>query len=147
MLIYLTIGYSLGGKWADQSPQFERFFSILAWAALLVGLVPLAARPILRFSSQAFDALNLGPLAGAFIAVLLLFSAPVILLGTASPFAIRLGLQDKRSSGSFSGRVYAVSTIGSFIGTFLPVLWLIPAVGTYALHRPQQLPLVFSLFA
>lgn len=131
VLIYLTIGYSLGGKWADQFPQFEKFFSILAWAALLVGLVPLAARPILRYASQAFDALHLGPLAGAFVAVLLLFSAPVILLGTASPFAIRLGLQDKRTSGSFSGRVYAVSTIGSFIGTFLPVLWLIPAVGTY----------------
>ena len=148
VLIYLTIGYSLGGKWADQTPQFEKFFSILAWAALLVGLVPLAARPILRLASQAFDALHLGPLAGAFFAVLLLFSAPVILLGTASPFAIRLGLQDKRTSGSFSGRVYAISTIGSFIGTFLPVLWLIPAVGTYRTFIIlSACLLIFSLFA
>ena len=148
VLIYLTIGYTLGGKWADQSPKMERFFTILAWAALLVGLVPLLARPILRFSSQAFDALHLGPLAGAFVAVLLLFSAPVILLGTASPFAIRLGLQDKRTSGSFSGRVYAVSTIGSFIGTFLPVLWLIPAIGTYRTFLTlSACLLLFSLFA
>jgi spermidine synthase len=131
VLIYLTIGYTLGGKWADRSPQYEKFFIILCWAALLVGAVPLAARPILRFASQAFDFLQLGPLAGAFIAVLLLFSAPVILLGTASPFAIRLGMKDKQTSGSFSGRIYAISTIGSFIGTFLPVLWLIPAIGTY----------------
>jgi len=86
----------------------------------------LAARPILRFASQAFDTLQLGPLAGAFVTVLLLFSAPVILLGTASPFAIRLGMKNKRTSGSFSGQVYAISTIGSFIGTFLPVLWLHP---------------------
>lgn len=148
VLIYLTIGYTLGGKWADQSPKFELFFSILAWAALLVGLVPLAARPILRLASQSFDALNLGPLAGAFIAVLLLFSAPVILLGTASPFAIRLGLQDKRSSGSFSGRVYAVSTIGSFLGTFLPVLWLIPAFGTYRTFLSLSVCLLlFSIIA
>lgn len=131
VLIYLTIGYSLGGKWADKSPTFESFFGILAWAALLVGIVPLAARPILRFASQAFDGLQLGPMAGTFIAVLLLFSAPIILLGTASPFAIRLGMIDKHTSGSFSGQVYAISTIGSFLGTFLPVLWLIPALGTY----------------
>ena len=131
VLIYLTIGYTLGGKLADQYPQIERFFGILAWAALLIGVIPLVSRPILRFSSQAFDFMQLGPLFGSFIAVLILFSAPVILLGTASPFAIRLAIEDKAHSGSLSGRIYAISTLGSFIGTFLPVLWLIPAIGTY----------------
>ncbi len=131
ILIYLTIGYSLGGKLADQHPQIDWFFGILAWAALLIGVIPLVSRPILRFSSQAFDFMQLGPLLGSFIAVLILFSAPVILLGTASPFAIRLAMKDKASSGSLSGRIYAISTLGSFIGTFLPVLWLIPAIGTY----------------
>ena len=33
--------------------------------------------------------------------------------------------------GSVSGRIYAVSTLGSFIGTFLPGLLLIPTIGTY----------------
>jgi predicted membrane-bound spermidine synthase len=131
VLIYLTIGYTLGGKLADQYPQIERFFGILAWAALLIGVIPLVSRPILRFSSQAFDFMQIGPLFGSFISVLILFSAPVILLGTASPFAIRLAMKDKASSGSLSGRIYAISTLGSFIGTFLPVLWLIPAIGTY----------------
>ena len=148
ILIYLTIGYHLGGKWADKYPHFERFFGILCWAALLVGVIPLAARPILRFASQAFDTLQLGPLAGAFVTVLLLFSAPVILLGTASPFAIRLGMKNKRTSGSFSGQIYAISTIGSFIGTFLPVLWLIPAIGTYRTFVTLSICLlVFSLVA
>jgi spermidine synthase len=131
VLIYLTIGYTLGGKLADRHPQIERFFGILAWAALLIGVIPLVSRPILRFSSQAFDFMQLGPLLGSFIAVLILFSAPVILLGTASPFAIRLAMENKASSGSLSGKIYAISTLGSFIGTFLPVLWLIPAIGTY----------------
>ena len=131
VLIYLTIGYTLGGKLADKYPQIERFFGILAWAALLIGVIPLVSRPILRFSSQAFDFMQLGPLLGSFIAVLILFSAPVILLGMASPFAIRLAMEDKASSGSLSGRIYAISTLGSFIGTFLPVLWLIPVIGTY----------------
>ncbi len=131
ILIYLTLGYMLGGKIADKNPQTEKFFSILAWAALLIGIIPLAARPILRYASQAFDMMSMGPLFGSFISVLILFSVPVILLGTASPFAIRLLIKNNSTSGSLAGRIYAISTLGSFIGTFLPVLWLIPVLGTY----------------
>jgi spermidine synthase len=131
VLIYLSIGYVLGGRWADRSPQFRTFFSILLWASLFIGLVPLASRPILRAASQAFDKLMVAEMIGAFVSVLILFSIPVTLLGTASPFAVRLALEDKESSGKVSGRIYALSTLGSFIGTFLPVLVLIPAVGTY----------------
>jgi spermidine synthase len=61
-----------------------------------------------------------------------LFSLPVTLLGTISPFAIRLAIRDSRHAGQISGRIYAISTLGSFIGTFLPVLVLIPLVGTTA---------------
>lgn len=131
VLIYLSIGYVLGGRWADRSPQFKTFFSILLWASLFIGLIPLASRPILRTASQAFDQLMIAEMIGAFVSVLILFSIPVTLLGTASPFAVRLALEDKESSGKTAGRIYALSTLGSFIGTFLPVLVLIPAIGTY----------------
>lgn len=131
VLIYLSAGYWLGGRWADRSPQANTFFSILMWAALFIGLVPLASRPILRAASQAFDQMRTGEMFGAFISVLILFSLPVTLLGTASPFAVRLALEEKESSGKTAGKIYAISTLGSFIGTFLPVLLLIPAIGTY----------------
>jgi spermidine synthase len=131
ILIYLSVGYTLGGKWADRSPQYQTFFSILLWASLCIGLVPLASRPILRFASQAFDELRMAELFGSFTAVLALFSLPVILLGTASPFAVRLAMDDTQKSGSVAGKIYTISTLGSFIGTFLPVLLLIPAIGTY----------------
>lgn len=131
VLIYLSIGYVLGGRWADRSPQFKTFFSILLWASLFIGLIPLASRPILRVASQAFDQLMIAEMIGAFVSVLILFSIPMTLLGTASPFAVRLALEDKESSGKIAGRIYALSTLGSFIGTFLPVLVLIPAIGTY----------------
>jgi predicted membrane-bound spermidine synthase len=131
ILIYLSVGYSIGGKWADRSPEYKTLFSILCWAALLIGLIPLASRPILRAASQAFDEMNIGVMVGSFMSVLALFSLPVTLLGTASPFAIRLAMQEKEQAGSISGKIYTISTLGSFIGTFLPVLVLIPLVGTY----------------
>lgn len=131
ILIYLTAGYFIGGAWADRSPKFETFFRILAWAALATSLIPLVSRPILRLAADAFDQLQLGVLAGSFTSVMVLFIIPVTLLGMASPFAIRLCLQDTQNSGKVSGRIYAISTLGSFLGTFLPVLVLIPSVGTY----------------
>lgn len=131
ILIYLTAGYFLGGYWADRSPRFTTFYQILAWGAFSVGLVPIISRPVLRFAASAFDELQLGVLFGSFLAVLILFAVPVTLLGTASPFAIRLAIQDPQQAGRTSGNLYGISTLGSFIGTFLPVLVLIPTVGTY----------------
>ncbi len=140
ILIYLTLGYFIGGKWADRSPSLKSMYTIMAWAAFSAGLVPVISRPVLSLASDAFDQLQIGVLAGSFVAVLVLFSVPVTLLGTISPFAIRLAITTPDSAGKVSGRIYAISTLGSFIGTFLPVLVLIPAVGTTLTF------LVFSLF-
>lgn len=130
ILIYLTAGYFLGGKLADRKPRLETFYKVLAWGGFTAGLVPFMARPVLRAAADAFDQLAIGVLAGAFTAVLVLFVVPVTLLGMISPFAIRLALPDARQAGQVSGRIYAISTLGSFVGTFLPVLVLIPLIGT-----------------
>lgn len=130
ILIYLSAGYFLGGRWADRSPHAETMYNVMAWAAFSAGLIPAVARPVLRLAAGAFDQMQVGILFGSFTAVLILFSVPVTLLGTVSPFAIRLAIQDSRHTGEISGRIYAVSTLGSFVGTFLPVLVFIPLFGT-----------------
>ncbi len=130
ILIYLTAGYFIGGRWADRSPYPRTMYSLLAWAAFISGLVPLAARPVIRFAADAFDQLQVAALFGSFTAVLILFSVPVTLLGMISPFAIRLAITDPQEAGRISGRIYAISTLGSFLGTFLPVLVLTPLIGT-----------------
>jgi len=140
ILIYLTLGYTLGGRWADKSPKYSTMYSILAWGAFTIGVVPFIANPVLRTAANAFDGLQIGILAGAFAVVLVLFSIPVTLLGMISPFAIRLSLQDANQAGNVSGNIYAISTLGSFVGTYLPVLVLIPTIGT------SKTFLVFSLF-
>jgi len=140
ILIYLTAGYFIGGTWADRSPSYSTLFKILAWASISVGLIPLVSRPILKLASNAFDSLELGVLIGSFTSVMVLFIIPVTLMGTISPFAIRLLIENRENAGRVSGKIYAISTIGSFIGTFLPVLVLIPSVGTYRTF------LILSLF-
>ncbi len=140
ILIYLTFGYFLGGRWADANPTYYAMYRILAWGAFTLGIVPYIAQPVLRAAATAFEGLQLAVMGGAFAAVLILFVVPVTLLGTISPFAIRLSMDDPAQSGMVSGRIYAISTLGSFIGTFLPVLVLIPTIGT------TRTFLVFSLF-
>ncbi|GAB4499549.1 MAG: fused MFS/spermidine synthase [Anaerolineales bacterium] len=130
ILIYLTLGYFLGGKWADKNPTPLAMYRILAWAAFTVGLVPYIAVPVLRSAAGAFEALSVGILAGSFIVVLILFIIPITLLGAISPYAIRLSVDDASKSGQISGQIYATSTLGSFIGTFLPTLIFIPTIGT-----------------
>ncbi|MBL8078502.1 MAG: fused MFS/spermidine synthase [Anaerolineales bacterium] len=130
ILIYLTLGYFLGGKWADANPTAGAMYRILAWGAFTIGLVPYIAGPVLRYAATAFEALSVGIMAGSFIAVLILFSVPITLLGAISPFAIRLSVDDPSKAGQVSGQIYAISTLGSFIGTFLPTLITIPTIGT-----------------
>jgi len=131
ILIYLTFGYWWGGRLADKHPTYRYFYRILMWASLSVGLVPMVSRPILRLTANAFDRLQIGILAGAFITILILFVIPVTLVGMASPFALKLALKEPKAAGKTSGRLSAISTLGSFIGTFLPVLVLVPSIGTY----------------
>lgn len=132
MLLYLTVGYFVGGRWADRSPYRTTLYRILLWGAFLSAIIPLIARPILQVAAVAFGGFDAALALGSFVAVLVLFAVPVTLLGTVSPFVIRLAVTDIASAGKTSGQIYAISTCGSILGTFLPTLFLIPGIGTTA---------------
>jgi len=130
VLVYLSAGYVIGGRLADRHPRAEVLYQLTAWAGLWIGLIPLVSYPILLASQQGFKTLSVGLVAGTLLAVVLLFAVPIVLLGCVSPFAIRLLLKDVETGGNTAGRVYALSTFGSILGTFLPVFWFIPTFGT-----------------
>lgn len=130
ILVYLSVGYFIGGRLADHYPHPKVLYSITGVAAVLIGAVPFIARPVLLLASRGFATYSAGLLLGSFIGVLLLFALPVTLLGFVSPFAIRLAMRDVRSAGDIAGRIYGISTLGSILGTFAPVLILIPNIGT-----------------
>src|SRR5438270_255196 len=130
ILIYLTIGYYAGGRIADRRPDPRLLFKLTAAAALWTALIPLISRPILSLAQTGFAELSVGLVLGSLISVIVLFAVPVILLGIVSPFVIRLRIRELQTAGNAAGAVYALSTLGSILGTFLPVFWLIPTFGT-----------------
>jgi spermidine synthase len=130
ILASLSIGYWLGGRLADRRPTPRTLGVVVIIAACLIAVIPFVARPLLDFSVEGLDRVSAGAAIGSFFGVLILFVPPVILLGMVAPFAIRLSITDVESAGTVSGRLYAVSTVGSLLGTFLSALVLIPAIGT-----------------
>jgi predicted membrane-bound spermidine synthase len=131
-LTYLAIGYYLGGRLADHRPDPRLLYLCTAVAAVTGGLIPIVARPILRISLDAFDEVAVGAFYGSLAGTILLLAIPITLLGFVTPFAIRLSIGDLRAAGKTSGRIYALSTVGSILGSFLPVLLFIPLFGTRA---------------
>ncbi len=133
-LIYLTLGYRLGGSLADRRPEEKVLYQIITWAGFVTGFIPLLADPILRFSQGTIARVAVGSFLGALFGVLILFAAPVILMAMVSPFAIRLQLKRVEAgiaaAGRTAGSLSALSTVGSIVGTFLTVLYLIPTIGT-----------------
>ena len=130
ILIYLTVGYAVGGRLADRHPNPLLLYAITAAAAAATGLIPFVSRPILSWAQTGFAQLSVGVVVGSLVAVIVLFALPVILLGMVSPFAIRLRIDSIARAGNAAGAVYALSTLGSILGTFVPVFWLIPSYGT-----------------
>jgi spermidine synthase len=139
VLVALSTGYWLGGRYADRHPHLRGLCFLVLAASVLIAAVPFAARPFLGFSVDAFDTVSVSGFAGSLFGVLVLVAVPVTLLGAASPWAVRLAVSDPEHSGEVVGRLYAISTAGSLLGTMVAALLLIPLLGT------QRTFLVFAL--
>lgn len=117
-LAAITIGNVLGGKLADRCPQGWLLSVIMILAGIWIISVPLweeSCNEWLR-PPRGDDVLP-GPL-GAFVAVCILYGAPIILVGVAVPFGLRLLVRTKDTLGRVSGLVYAVNNCGAIAGTF-----------------------------
>jgi spermidine synthase len=139
VLVSLSVGYWLGGRMGDDHPHLRGLCLLVGAASVLLALVPFAARPFLSISVDALDEISAGAFVGSLIGVLALVAVPIILLGACSPWAVRLATPDVDHSGRTAGRLYAISTAGSLVGTMSAALLLIPFIGT------QRTFLVFAL--
>ena len=129
ILVYLTVGYFIGGRLADRYPSEQVLCTITTMAALSISILPFISQVILTWSITGLEQVSVSIFFSSLLGTILLFAVPVTLLGLVSPFAIRLVTKEVGRSGKTSGSLYAISTLGSILGAFLPVLWLIPAFG------------------
>ena len=130
VLVALSVGYWLGGRMADRHPHMRGLCLLALTAAGLLALVPFAADPLLGLAVDALDSISAGAFFGSLVAVLVLVAVPVLLLGAVSPYAIRLAVSSVEEAGTVAGRLYALSTAGSLVGTLLSALLFIPLIGT-----------------
>ena len=130
VLVALSVGYWLGGRIGDRHPTRGALARWVLGASVLVAFVPIVARPVLRGAVAAFDTIDIGAAAGSLFGVLALVAVPILVLGAVAPWAIRLRVERVEDAGRMAGRLYAISTFGSLVGTFVAALALIPLVGT-----------------
>jgi spermidine synthase len=122
-LAALSLGYWAGGRSADRRPDATLFHGGILAAGLLVVAVPWAAPAVLRMTEP------LDPRLGVLLSATLLFFPPLALLGTVTPFAIRLARPPAGEVGAASGLIFAVSTIGSLLAALATGFLLIPNLG------------------
>lgn len=129
VLAALTIGYFIGGWLADRLPSVRVLGATVLIGSVYIILLPTFAQPLLEFVLDRVDDVK----AGSMLAALAILLFPVTFLGMYSPFAIRLLIRSTESSGTVSGAVYGISTIGSILGTLGTTFYLLPYMGSRTL--------------
>ncbi len=125
---FLSLGYQIGGRIIDTYPTHKVLAACLLATGIWTVLIALFGRSIVDgIQSATFDFGGLR--LGIFLSVLLLITVPPFLLGIITPAAIRLTVPQVGAAGKSAGTIYALGTIGSLVGTFTPVIVLLPRIG------------------
>ncbi len=155
-LLALACGYYLGGRWVDQSAKLARLYTAILIAAGYLSLTVATVKQI------SFACLNVGLAAGSLLAALILYWVPLCLLAMTGPFLVRIITTSLAGVGGNVGRLTAISTLGSVVGTLLIGYVLIPflpnsltmhltalvlmlvATGYFAVWTPRKQPAVVA---
>ncbi len=127
-MIALSLGYLLGGRWADRNPRASGLYKVITAAACLTFIIPLG-RIISRIGHEGALSLSWTTFILGLFGSLALFFLPMMLLATISPYLIRLVARTVGTVGSTSGNIYSISTVGSIAGVFLTTFIGMPYLG------------------
>ena len=125
MLTSMSIGYWLGGKFADKKPDINLLSLFILIGAFFTSLIPVLETVLIKPLSQITNEL-------VFVAIIcstLVFGIPSFILAMVSPFAVKLEDKKHEEIGKTSGKISSLSTIGSIVGTFIGGFLLIPNLG------------------
>lgn len=122
----LSLGYWLGGRMADRRPNVGVLAAAVFAAGALISVTILVKDLVLSViaSMALMDEIR------SILAALFLFAPASVALGFVIPYATKLRVANLAETGSTVGRLYALSTIGSIVGTFAAGFFFIPFVGS-----------------
>lgn len=132
IMIAMALGNLWGGRSADKNPDPSLLYHRLLIAALWIAGIPVFGKYMIAFISAVIGWLlpsNFLIWASLFTCMML-FVPPLLLLGTITPCLVKYTMEDLSNNGAIVGRLGALQTVGSIIGTFLPTFFTIPLFGT-----------------
>jgi len=136
----LSLGYWWGGRLADRKSEKKILSNLIFISAFFIGLTVLIKTPVLLLIATFIPDIRLGSL----IAVTLLFAPATIFLATVTPYIIKLKSRTLEKTGSTTGNLFAVSTLGSIFGTFAAGFVLISFLGSTNILLLLVFTLIFT---
>lgn len=132
IMIFMSLGNYFGGKYADKMENMGKLYRNLFFTAIWILILPLVGKYIILGITFLLVQMGVSQiiLVGSIVTCILLFSFPLMVLGTVSPTLVRFGIDQKENAGEIAGKIYAGSNIGSIFGSFLPTFFTLPVLGT-----------------
>jgi spermidine synthase len=125
MMGSIALGYYWGGEQSGHFSSFGKISELLLWTAVWIFLTSWGKEIFLESVVGLISWEKLQVVA----ATIGLFAIPGILMGAIFPFAAKLAIKSVKESGFEVGKLYAMSTVGSIVGTFATGFWLVPILG------------------
>ncbi len=119
----LAMGYFIGGWLSHKKKSVKTLLIVTLLASVFVMIMPVMAKFLMEYMIlfNFFTAL--------IISTVIFLFPPVFLMGMVSPLIINLVTTEKEKAGMMSGLVYAISTLGGIISTFLTGFYIVPEFG------------------
>lgn len=117
----LSLGYLIGGRLSMKQPNIARLCLLHAISGALL-------LPVLVFELPVLDGIfgiTQDPRLGSLLASVVLFSAPAVIAGMVTPYAVRLLVDNAQDAGFYAGLQYFFSTFFSAAGTLLTSFWFV----------------------
>ncbi|MCX6743952.1 MAG: fused MFS/spermidine synthase [Candidatus Parcubacteria bacterium] len=133
IMVALALGYYFGGKLADKVPDLKLLLKLILGACVFLLITPFVtsyAADLVTYLLVRLNSASAVIFIGSLVLVSILLFIPIFILGMASPFIIKLLSTLDTNIGQDAGLVFSISTVGSILGTFLPMLIFIPLIGT-----------------
>lgn len=129
VLAAMSTGYATGGWLADRHPGGPVLAGLLLFSGAWTFLLAWMGQPIMFAVDRWIDDPRWGPC----LAATFLLAPPAFGLSGVLPAVLRLAIADLGHLGRHTGRMIAVSTVGSLVGTWGTSFYLLTWVGSMAL--------------